>query len=169
MILNRYERMIAKRYLLPGKGEGFIFLVATISLFAVALGVAALIIVMSVMNGFRAELFDKSVGLNGHAVIQGYDGRLSGWQEIEAARETHARRHLRPAADRAAADGVGQRPGRRRAGPRRADRRHPHQQGDERERQVGRHALADAGQRHHRHRLAARRGAGRLSRAAKSR
>ena len=85
MILNRYEQMIAKRYLLPGKGEGFIFMVATISLFAVALGVAALIIVMSVMNGFRAELFDKSVGLNGHAVIQGYDGRLTGWQEIEAA------------------------------------------------------------------------------------
>ena len=85
MILNRYEQMIAKRYLLPGKGEGFIFLVATISLFAVALGVAALIIVMSVMNGFRAELFDKTVGLNGHAVIQGYEGRLSGWQEIAAA------------------------------------------------------------------------------------
>jgi lipoprotein-releasing system permease protein len=89
MILNSYERMIAKRYLLPGKGEGFIFLVATISLFAVALGVAALIIVMSVMNGFRAELFDKTVGLNGHAVIQGYEGRLGGWQEIaEAARKT---------------------------------------------------------------------------------
>ncbi len=89
MILNRYEQMIAKRYLLPGKGEGFIFLVATISLFAVALGVAALIIVMSVMNGFRAELFDKTVGLNGHAVIQGYEGRLGGWQEIaEAARKT---------------------------------------------------------------------------------
>ncbi len=65
MILNRYERMIARRYLLPGKGEGFIFLVAAISLAAVALGVAALIIVMSVMNGFRAELFDKIVGLNG--------------------------------------------------------------------------------------------------------
>lgn len=82
MILNRYERMVAKRYLLPGKGEGFIFLVASISLFAVMLGVAALIIVMSVMNGFRAELFDKVVGLNGHAVVQGYGGRLSNWQEI---------------------------------------------------------------------------------------
>jgi len=82
MILNRAERMLARRYLLPGKGEGFIFLVATISLIAVALGVAALIIVMSVMNGFRAELFDKIVGLNGHAVVQGYDGRLSGWQQI---------------------------------------------------------------------------------------
>jgi lipoprotein-releasing system permease protein len=82
VILNRAERMLARRYLLPGKGEGFIFLVASISLIAVALGVAALIIVMSVMNGFRAELFDKIVGLNGHAMVQGYDGRLSGWQQI---------------------------------------------------------------------------------------
>ena len=89
MILNRAERMLARRYLLPGKGEGFIFLVASISLIAVALGVAALIIVMSVMNGFRAELFDKIVGLNGHAVVQGYDGRLSGWQQIaDQARNT---------------------------------------------------------------------------------
>ena len=82
MILNRAERMLTRRYLLPGKGEGFIFLVASISLIAVALGVAALIIVMSVMNGFRAELFDKIVGLNGHAVVQGYDGRLADWQRI---------------------------------------------------------------------------------------
>lgn len=82
MILNRAERMLTRRYLLPGKGEGFIFLVASISLIAVALGVAALIIVMSVMNGFRAELFEKIVGLNGHAVVQGYDGRLSDWQNI---------------------------------------------------------------------------------------
>jgi lipoprotein-releasing system permease protein len=89
MILNRYERMIARRYLLPGKGEGFIFLVAAISLMAVALGVAALIIVMSVMNGFRGELFDKIVGLNGHAIVQGYEGRLSNWQQIaDAARKT---------------------------------------------------------------------------------
>ena len=82
MLLTRYERMVAKRYLAPGKGEGFIFLVASISLVAVALGVAALIIVMSVMNGFRAELFDKIVGLNGHALIQGFDGRLSDWRSI---------------------------------------------------------------------------------------
>ncbi len=89
MILNRYERMIARRYLLPGKGEGFIFLVAAISLAAVALGVAALIIVMSVMNGFRAELFDKIVGLNGHAIVQGYEGRLNNWQQIaDVARKT---------------------------------------------------------------------------------
>jgi lipoprotein-releasing system permease protein len=85
MILNSYERMVARRYLLPGKGEGFIFLVASISLLAVALGVAALIIVMSVMNGFRAELFDKITGLNGHAIVQGYEGRLQDWQQIAVA------------------------------------------------------------------------------------
>ncbi|WP_174291665.1 lipoprotein-releasing ABC transporter permease subunit [Sphingomonas bacterium] len=82
MILSRYERMIARRYLLPGKGEAFIFLVASISLVAVMLGVAALVIVMSVMNGFRAELFDKIVGLNGHAVVQGVGGRLPDWQDV---------------------------------------------------------------------------------------
>ncbi len=84
MILSTYERMIARRYLLPGKGEAFIFLVASISLVAVMLGVAALVIVMSVMNGFRAELFDKIVGLNGHAVVQGVGGRLPDWREIVA-------------------------------------------------------------------------------------
>ncbi|MCA1955995.1 lipoprotein-releasing ABC transporter permease subunit [Zymomonas sp.] len=82
MILSAYERIIARRYLLPGKGEAFIFLVASISLLAVTLGVAALIIVMSVMNGFRAELFDKIVGINGHAVIQGYNGELANWRPI---------------------------------------------------------------------------------------
>ncbi|NNM78092.1 lipoprotein-releasing ABC transporter permease subunit [Sphingomonas sp. ID1715] len=90
MILSRYERMIARRYLWPGKGEAFIALVASISLVAVMLGVAALVIVMSVMNGFRAELFDKVVGLNGHAVVQGYGGRLPNWREILAqAQKTH--------------------------------------------------------------------------------
>lgn len=89
MILSGYERMLARRYLLPHRGEGFIFVVAGFSVGAVALGVAALIIVMSVMNGFRAELFDKIVGLNGHAVIQGYDGQLANWQQIaEQARKT---------------------------------------------------------------------------------
>ena len=63
-----------------GRGEAFIALVAGISLGAVMLGVAALVIVMSVMNGFRAELLDKIVGLNGHAIIQAYGGRLDNWQ-----------------------------------------------------------------------------------------
>jgi len=80
VILNRYERMVARRYLLPHKGEGFIFVVAGISLGAVMLGVMALVVVMSVMNGFRAELFEKVTGLNGHAVVQGLDNRLENWR-----------------------------------------------------------------------------------------
>ena len=82
MILSRYERMIARRYLLPGKGEAFILIVAAFSLGAVTLGVFALVVTMSVMNGFRAELFDKIVGLNGHAVVQGYGGQMSDWRNI---------------------------------------------------------------------------------------
>jgi len=82
LILSPFEWTIAKRYMLPGRGEAFIALVAGISLVAVALGVAALVIVMSVMNGFRAELFDKIVGLNGHAIVQAYGGRLENWQQV---------------------------------------------------------------------------------------
>jgi lipoprotein-releasing system permease protein len=82
LILSPFEWTIAKRYLLPGRSEAFIALVAGISLVAVMLGVAALVIVMSVMNGFRAELLDKIVGLNGHAIIQAYGGRLDDWQDI---------------------------------------------------------------------------------------
>ncbi len=82
LILSPFEWTIAKRYMLPGKGERFIALVAGISLVAVMLGVWALVIVMSVMNGFRAELFDKIVGLNGHAIIQAYGGRLDNWQDV---------------------------------------------------------------------------------------
>jgi lipoprotein-releasing system permease protein len=84
ILLSSYERLIIRRYLLPGKGERFIALVAGFSLVAVMLGVAALVIVMSVMNGFRAELFDKIVGLNGHAVVQGYNGQLRDWQSVLA-------------------------------------------------------------------------------------
>ncbi|ATY31504.1 lipoprotein-releasing ABC transporter permease subunit [Sphingomonas psychrotolerans] len=84
MLLSRYERMIARRYLLPGRSEAFIAVVAGFSLVAVMLGVAALIVVMSVMNGFRAELFDKITGLNGHAVVQGYAGQLRDWRQIVA-------------------------------------------------------------------------------------
>ena len=89
MLISRYERMIARRYLLPGRSEAFIAVVAGFSLVAVMLGVAALIVVMSVMNGFRAELFDKITGLNGHAVIQGYGGQLRDWRQVvEHARAT---------------------------------------------------------------------------------
>ncbi|MDX2210196.1 MAG: lipoprotein-releasing ABC transporter permease subunit [Sphingopyxis sp.] len=82
MLLRPHEWMIFKRYLLPHRGEGFIFVAAGFSFTAVMLGVAALVVVMSVVNGVRAELFNKIVGLNGHAVVQGFGGRLDDWQEL---------------------------------------------------------------------------------------
>lgn len=88
-MLSTFEWTIARRYLLPGRGEAFIFLVAGISLAAVMLGVAALLVVMSVMNGFRAELLDRIVGLNGHAIVQSYGGKLDDWRDIlQEARDT---------------------------------------------------------------------------------
>ena len=84
MILSPFEWTIAKRYLLPGRNEAFIALVAGISIGVVMLSVAMLVIVMSVMNGFRAELLDKIVGLNGHAIVQAYGGRLDDWQSVLA-------------------------------------------------------------------------------------
>jgi lipoprotein-releasing system permease protein len=83
-MLSPFEWMIAKRYLWPGKGEAFIALVAGISVGVVALSVALLVVVMSVMNGFRGELLDKITGLNGHAVVQAYGGRLENWQSVLA-------------------------------------------------------------------------------------
>lgn len=83
-MLSPFEWMIAKRYLWPGKGEAFIALVAGISVGVVALSVALLVVVMSVMNGFRAELLDKIVGLNGHAIVQAYGGRLDNWESVLA-------------------------------------------------------------------------------------
>ncbi|MEO9462867.1 MAG: lipoprotein-releasing ABC transporter permease subunit [Marinomonas sp.] len=82
MLLSPFERMIASRYLLPGGGERFIALVAGISVGVVMLSVALLVVVMSVMNGFRAELFDKIVGLNGHAIVQAYGGKLENWENV---------------------------------------------------------------------------------------
>jgi lipoprotein-releasing system permease protein len=84
VILTPFERTIARRYLLPGRNEAFIALVAGISVGVVMLSVAMLVIVMSVMNGFRAELLDKIVGLNGHAIVQAYGGRLDDWEDVLA-------------------------------------------------------------------------------------
>ena len=88
-MLTPFERMIASRYLWPGKGEGFIALVAGISVGVVMLSVAMLVLVMSVMGGFRAEMLDKFSGLNGHAIIQDYDGRFDDWERtLEQVRAT---------------------------------------------------------------------------------
>jgi len=71
MIFGAFERMMAARYLRARRQEGFISVIAGFSLLGIALGVATLIIVMSVMNGFRAELLGRILGLNGHLTIYG--------------------------------------------------------------------------------------------------
>lgn len=89
LLLSNFEWTIAKRYLLPGRSEAFIALVAGISVVVVMLSVAMLVTVMSVMNGFRGELLDRIVGLNGHAIVQAYGGRLDNWEAVlEDIRET---------------------------------------------------------------------------------
>lgn len=84
MILSPFEWSIAKRYMLPGRSEAVIALVAGISITVVMLSVAMLVIVMSVMNGFRAELLDRITNLNGHAVVQSFGGRLENWESLLA-------------------------------------------------------------------------------------
>lgn len=67
---SRFEWMLALRYLRARRQEGFISVIAVFSFLGIMLGVATLIIVMSVMNGFRAELVGRILGLNGHLTIQ---------------------------------------------------------------------------------------------------
>ncbi len=70
-MFSRFEWMMALRYLRARRQEGFISVIAWFSLLGIALGVATLIIVMSVMNGFRQELLTRILGLNGHLSVQG--------------------------------------------------------------------------------------------------
>ena len=70
------EWMIAWRYMRARRAEGFISVIAGFSLLGIALGVATLIIVLSVMNGFRIELLDRILGLNGHIAVVSSSGTL---------------------------------------------------------------------------------------------
>jgi len=86
MIFDAFERMLAMRYLRARRQEGFISVIAGFSLLGIALGVATLIIVMAVMNGFRAELLGRILGLNGHmTVLSTQAGQpLTGFDEVTA-------------------------------------------------------------------------------------
>lgn len=75
MIFSAFERLVAFRYLRARRQEGFISVIAWFSLLGIALGVATLIIVMAVMNGFRAELLGRILGLNGHITISAPGGQ----------------------------------------------------------------------------------------------
>ena len=77
-----FEWMVALRYLRARRREGFISVIAGFSFAGIMLGVATLIIVLSVMNGFRKELLDKIVGINGHIFVAGVDKPFTDFAEV---------------------------------------------------------------------------------------
>jgi lipoprotein-releasing system permease protein len=81
---STFEWMLSLRYLRARRKEGFISVIAGFSFLGIVLGVATLIIVMAVMNGFRHELLQKILGLNGHLLIQPLEKPLTDWQDVAA-------------------------------------------------------------------------------------
>tara|TARA_B100001123_G_scaffold432919_1_gene556702 strand:- start:1006 stop:2241 length:1236 start_codon:yes stop_codon:yes gene_type:complete len=76
-LISKVERKIAFRYLKPKRKEGFLKVISIFSFTGIALGVAILIIVMSVMNGFRTELINKILGFNPHVIVKPYERGIS--------------------------------------------------------------------------------------------
>jgi lipoprotein-releasing system permease protein len=77
-----FEWLLSGRYLRARRKEGFISVIAGFSFLGIMLGVATLIIVMAVMNGFRKELLDKILGLNGHLLVQPMESPLTDWKDV---------------------------------------------------------------------------------------
>src|SRR4051812_23178449 len=79
-----FERAVAGRYLRARRGERFVSVIAAFSLVGIALGVATLIIVMSVMGGFKVDLLNRILGFNGHLGVYGASAPLVNYEEIAA-------------------------------------------------------------------------------------
>ncbi|MDB5540248.1 MAG: lipoprotein releasing system transrane protein LolC [Devosia sp.] len=79
---SRFEFLVAGRYLRARRKERFVSVIAVLTLLGVVLGVATLIVVMSVMNGFRTELLSKILGLNGHFVVQTIDEGFDDYNDV---------------------------------------------------------------------------------------
>lgn len=96
-MFSAFEWMLALRYLRARRKEGFISVIAGFSFLGIMLGVATLIIVLAVMNGFRQELFDKILGLNGHIVIHSISGRFDDFDAVAGRlREVKGVKHVLP-------------------------------------------------------------------------
>jgi lipoprotein-releasing system permease protein len=76
-LISKLEKEVTLRYLKTRKKDGFLNIISIFSFIGISLGVAVLIIVMSVMNGFRTELVEKIIGFNAHAVVKSYDQAIS--------------------------------------------------------------------------------------------
>jgi lipoprotein-releasing system permease protein len=84
MAFGAFERMVAFRYLRARRQEGFVSVIAIFSLLGIALGVATLIVVMAVMNGFRVEFVSNIVGINGYLRVTGAAGTVTGFDDLDA-------------------------------------------------------------------------------------
>ncbi len=80
-MLTPYELFVGLRYTRAKRRNHFISFISITSMLGVALGVAALIVVLSVMNGFQKELRTRILGVASHVQIMGLDGKLSDWRE----------------------------------------------------------------------------------------
>ncbi len=76
-MISTLEKEITLRYLKTRKRDGFLNIISIFSFIGISLGVAVLIIVMSVMNGFRTELINKIVGFNAHVTVKPYESSIS--------------------------------------------------------------------------------------------
>ena len=79
-----YEWLIGTRYLRSTHRSGFVSFVASMSVIGLALGVAVLIVVLSVLNGFERELRSRMLTVTSHATITGVDGEIANWREAQA-------------------------------------------------------------------------------------
>ena len=80
--MSRYELLIGRRYLRAGRGNRFVSFISVISMLGVAIGVAVLIVVLSVMNGFEQELRGRILSLTSHATISGFGAGISDWRTL---------------------------------------------------------------------------------------
>ena len=101
--MRPYELYIGLRYTRAKRRNHFISFISLISMLGIALGVAALIVVLSVMNGFQDELRSRILGVAAHIEITGFDNTLADWQRVAA----ESRQGARSAGRRAVRDGAG--------------------------------------------------------------
>jgi lipoprotein-releasing system permease protein len=81
---RRYETWIGSRYVRSRSANSFVSLISAISMLGIAIAVSVLIIVLSVVNGFERELKDRLLAMTAHANIEGVEGELEGWQDLQA-------------------------------------------------------------------------------------
>ena len=88
---QRFETWIGGRYVRSRSANSFVSLISAISMLGIAIAVAVLIIVLSVVNGFERELKDRLLAMTSHASIEGVEGELEGWRDLQQTAARNAR------------------------------------------------------------------------------